>query len=563
MGALQNITDRALRYRAQNAIPPGEKRCVFCGGKPKASKSRPGLEVAHLDGHEENNSPDNLAWTCRPCNVLVGNALRKAGMGRKTVQFNPTKSGGAANVGEWVQAVGAIGFIPRKGAKYAGSNYGISSAMSASDAVAMVKATPHNRRVKFAAQLRRHNPFFSPSLRASDMTPAHGGIAKHSAGRRHSSAKKASRPAAASKVVDVDADKLRKHYERGGTLAEFLARDPGLKKRNPALFDRCVKAVQAKGGDVNAYAVCSAAGTRGNPAYLVVDPEVTYRTYRAATLDAARHKAAKVSAKAHLPVEIRTAPVGDDPFGKRVETIGGNPASANVTTAKHEKEIRAYIEQKRAVGWNAEQLYRAIWRRWGYQGQAKDGAVLLKMSGGMERFQINRARKNPAAAAAEVFEEFHGYEPTEIVTVKKQVHHHKHLASAGELRGLVVKGVDGRHHVIRGFKGALLCFNEAKNQLFVEGGDQSINLEDYKIRKPHEIETLGKVVDIDYHTTKTHLGDEGGTATYQHRFRTTNENGEHVVVTIARYPDLIYRVLDEQLEFSGGSYTIRREGIDV
>ena len=35
-----------------------------------------------------------------------------------------------------------------------------------------------------------------------------------------------------------------------------------------------------------------------------------------------------------------------------------------------------------------------------------------------------------------------------------------------------------------------------------------------------------------------------------------------MVVTIARYPDLIYRVRDEQLEFSGGSYEIRAEGID-
>ena len=33
---------------------------------------------------------------------------------------------------------------------------------------------------------------------------------------------------------------------------------------NPAKFDRCIKEVKAKGGDVNAYAVCTAAGTR-NP----------------------------------------------------------------------------------------------------------------------------------------------------------------------------------------------------------------------------------------------------------------------------------------------------------
>ena len=33
------------------------------------------------------------------------------------------------------------------------------------------------------------------------------------------------------------------------------------KGQNPAKFDRCLREVEAKGGDVNAYAVCTAAGT--------------------------------------------------------------------------------------------------------------------------------------------------------------------------------------------------------------------------------------------------------------------------------------------------------------
>ncbi len=131
------------------------------------------------------------------------------------------------------------------------------------------------------------------------------------------------------------------------------------------------------------------------------------------------------------------------------------------------------------------------------------------------------------------------------------------------MQALVVKGIDGEIHRIKDFEGAILAFNEKRNQLFVEGGDQSINLENFGISEPHELETLGKLKQIDYFTTKTHLGEDGGTAIYEHGFRMTNENGQHVVVKIARYPDLIYRVVDEQLEFSGGSYTIRREGIDL
>lgn len=171
-------------------------------------------------------------------------------------------------------------------------------------------------------------------------------------------------------------------------------------------------------------------------------------------------------------------------------------------------------------------------------------------------------RKNPAELAAAGYEEFHGHPPELTVEVKKRVHFHRYLSGAGVLRSLVVLGIDGQTHTIKGFKGALLAFNEAMNQLFIEGGDQSVNLEDYGIRKPHELETLGKVKTIDYHTKKSHLGDEGGEATYRHNFRTTNENGRHVVVKVKRYPDLIYRVPSQQLEFAGGSYEIRREGID-
>ena len=171
-------------------------------------------------------------------------------------------------------------------------------------------------------------------------------------------------------------------------------------------------------------------------------------------------------------------------------------------------------------------------------------------------------RKNPASASAEAFEEFHGHPSLEVVEFEKKVHTHEHLAAAGKLERLVVLGIDGEQHEIGGFKGAVLAFNEAKTQLFLVGGDQSINLEDFGITQPHESEVLGKVKVIDYHTDKSHLGDEGGKAVYTHQFRTTNKNGKHVTVSMAKYPTLVYDVVNEQLLLSGGSYTIRAEGID-
>jgi hypothetical protein len=174
-----------------------------------------------------------------------------------------------------------------------------------------------------------------------------------------------------------------------------------------------------------------------------------------------------------------------------------------------------------------------------------------------------RARKNPAQESLEAYKEFHGREADEIVTVEEKIHFHRHLAGAGELRKLVIKTVDGKAKVtLSNFKGAILAFNEKKNQLFVKGGDQKVDLKQFGIVHPHELETLGRATLIDYHTRKDHLGSEGGTATYRHKFRTTNEQGRPVTVKIAKYPDVIYRVLDEQLEFSGGSYELRAEGID-
>jgi len=176
---------------------------------------------------------------------------------------------------------------------------------------------------------------------------------------------------------------------------------------------------------------------------------------------------------------------------------------------------------------------------------------------------LRKRKRNPAAEAIEGYKDFHGKDPDEFVTVSRKVHFHQHLSGAGKLKKLVVAPVAGKRKVIlSGFGGALLAFNEKRNQLFIEGGDQAVDLGVFGIDTEHELETLGQVVKIEYFTTKDHLGSEGGTATYVHKFRTTNEDGRHVTIRIARYPDLIYRVLDQQLEFSGGSYKILPEGID-
>jgi hypothetical protein len=123
------VTDRALRYRANANAPPGERRCCLCG----ATRN---VEIGHVNGHEEDYSTENLFWTCRSCNVRCGDTLRRAGLGRLTHQYNPP-SEGAPNLGAWVNAVLSLKGDP-------GGN------MPVSEAIAMVRATPPAQRSRFA-----------------------------------------------------------------------------------------------------------------------------------------------------------------------------------------------------------------------------------------------------------------------------------------------------------------------------------------------------------------------------------------------------------------------------
>jgi hypothetical protein len=162
-----------------------------------------------------------------------------------------------------------------------------------------------------------------------------------------------------------------------------------------------------------------------------------------------------------------------------------------------------------------------------------------------------KARKgNPAGAAAAGFEDFHGRPSQEVITVTRKIHYHAHLAAAGELTALVVISREtGQKVRLEDFGGALLCFNERRTQLFIEGGDQKVDLDSFGIDTPHEMQALGEVRVVEYFTTKDHLGREGGTATYVHKFDKP-------------YPTLQYDTMNKQLLFSGGRYTVLPEGID-
>jgi len=221
---------------------------------------------------------------------------------------------------------------------------------------------------------------------------------------------------------------------------------------NPAKFDRCVKDVQAKGGAANAYAVCTAAGTRKN------------------------------------------------------------------------------------------------WREPSLVGQVA-------------------GKDNPPdeyAAAAQASEEFHGTEPHELIEVETEIFEHDHLADCGELIKLEVISINGGIVYLKKFKGARLCRSPKgfPDQLYIEGGDQAVDLGEFGIHRPHELEVLGHLKYVTYYTVKHHLGKDGGEANYRHRF---NDNGgvSMMIGTKSKNrPTVVYDVNNKLLLLAGGEYDILPEGID-
>ena len=125
-----NVTDRALRYRAQKNAPDGPKICGYCG-------SRQNVELEHVNGFEEDCEPENLIWACRRCNTQKGAHFAREGVGRRTHQYNP--AGGAVNLGQWLTAVM--------------SAKGESDSMTTRAAVEMIRNTSARKRSEFAEEI--------------------------------------------------------------------------------------------------------------------------------------------------------------------------------------------------------------------------------------------------------------------------------------------------------------------------------------------------------------------------------------------------------------------------
>jgi hypothetical protein len=177
-----------------------------------------------------------------------------------------------------------------------------------------------------------------------------------------------------------------------------------------------------------------------------------------------------------------------------------------------------------------------------------------------------RKKKNPSEdAAAEAFREFHGHDAEEVITFETMHHFPRTTSAIGDLVRLIIRVPkergwhSGKYVDMSDFGQAWLTEHPTMKQLYVEGGDQSLDLAEFGLddNEPHEVEFLGELVRCEYFTDKSHLGKDGGEAVYHHKFG-KNE------LTLKK-TELIrvgYHVPDEQILFVGGGYEIPAEGID-
>ena len=186
--------------------------------------------------------------------------------------------------------------------------------------------------------------------------------------------------------------------------------------------------------------------------------------------------------------------------------------------------------------------------------------------------QQNPSRRNHHndQAAIDAYRDFHGEEPKEIIEFETVHHFPGRTAALGDLIELKIRiprdrDIEGGRVVtLKKFGEAWLTRHPTMRQLYAEGGDQSVDLDEFGLDSgdPNETEYLGELVRCLYFTRKVHLGRDGGTANYDHKFG-ERELGEHELgLSKTELIKVGYHVPDEQLIFMGGGFTIPAEGID-
>lgn len=167
-----------------------------------------------------------------------------------------------------------------------------------------------------------------------------------------------------------------------------------------------------------------------------------------------------------------------------------------------------------------------------------------------EKGYRNPSKRNPELAAADLAEAWHGKPARNATEFIEQIHVHEFLTDLGRLMELEVSA-DGRYaKTVKFDKDTRLASSENGKQLYVVGGDQTLDLGAFGIKGDEaekDLVVVGDVLAVTYVTAKHHLGKADKTpGPYRHAL---GEDG-------GECPTLLYDTMNGTIGFAGGSYKI-------
>lgn len=155
--------------------------------------------------------------------------------------------------------------------------------------------------------------------------------------------------------------------------------------------------------------------------------------------------------------------------------------------------------------------------------------------------------------ADRIYEEFHGQPSGEEILAEEEIQIRENLGVLGRLVQIVCECVaNGQAYRINFSEDVMLCASADGRQLYIVGGDQSLDLEAMGFNSEQQQKDkvfIGPAQQVTYRTRK-HF-DDFAEIDYVHDF---GEDG-------GALPALIYDRLNQVIEFAGGDYEIKPEGI--
>ena len=185
----------------------------------------------------------------------------------------------------------------------------------------------------------------------------------------------------------------------------------------------------------------------------------------------------------------------------------------------------------------------------------------------MNTRQSNRRnRRNPQGESDAMYESFHGCPSSQDVIVEREIHEHEHLAGLGDLVEVHIETPTGLVAHIQFPEGnrPLLSTSEDGKQLYIEGGDQKMDLKALGMNGPDWVKdrmVLGCFAEpegkrkhnIAYLTEKDF--DDFEPIIYEHDLGEPNEGESKTERREAPY--LEYEPRNVQLYITGGQYQIK------